>query len=313
LGAHSPRHALKDYIRYRLTGDRANRHGGCIGHADARRTNRRWSPEILNGARFRRMASTLHESRMSAEAFERRRPTRLVEDGTPVVAGRGPAAVQSGWNRREDGQRNYRNIWRRFAATDRPASDRRPHHTFWPRDSRPLACHGRYAGAGLSLRCSHRSPQERPWAESIETNAAEAPRLRNAHRHAQRPGIAWQKCGSARGSRAAAVAANDARCSDSCADHSCANDSHPMHRRLGHPRRQRRACQSSNQFARRLLSKAFRRTSGDSWSVGSHSFGIFAPFRNFGDQRRFVTRLSVPMHPPCRSRGRRSSDSEYSP
>jgi xylulokinase len=148
----------KDYVRFRLTGDRA------IDMADASGTllldvaNRRWSSEILNSAKVPRdWLPSLFESpeicgRVSTEGAE----ATGLNKGTPVVAGAGDqaaGAVGMGIVRPGAVSATIGTSGVVFAATDRPALD--PHgrlHTFCHAVPGRWHVMGVTQAAGLSLR-----------------------------------------------------------------------------------------------------------------------------------------------------------------
>jgi len=148
----------KDYIRYRLTGDRA------IDMADASGTllldvaNRQWSAQILDGAKIpKEWLPALHESpdvcgKLSQEGAS----ATGLEIGTPVVAGAGDqaaGAVGMGIVRAGVVSATIGTSGVVFAATDRPALD--PHgriHTFCHAIPGRWHVMGVTQAAGLSLR-----------------------------------------------------------------------------------------------------------------------------------------------------------------
>ena len=154
------RHVMlpKDYIRFRLTGDRA------IDMADASGTlmldvaNRRWSEQILSGAKIpREWLPALYESpavcgKLSQEGAE----ATGLKPGTPVVAGAGDqaaGAVGMGIVRAGVVSATIGTSGVVFAATDRPALD--PHgriHTFCHAIPGRWHVMGVTQSAGLSLR-----------------------------------------------------------------------------------------------------------------------------------------------------------------
>jgi xylulokinase len=148
----------KDYVRFRLTGERA------IDMADASGTllldvaNRRWSQEMLQAAEIdERCLPTLHESpAICAKVSEQGARETGLSVGTPVVAGAGDQAagatgmgiVGSGTVSVTIGTSGVV-----FAATDRPALD--PHgrvHTFCHAIPGRWHVMGVTQAAGLSLR-----------------------------------------------------------------------------------------------------------------------------------------------------------------
>ncbi|HKV46685.1 MAG TPA: xylulokinase [Candidatus Acidoferrales bacterium] len=148
----------KDYVRFRLTGERA------IDVADASGTllldvaNRRWSQEVLQAAEIdERLLPALYESpevcaRVSAAGAQ---ATGLIE-GTPVVAGAGDqAAGATGMGIVDPGavSATIGTSGVVFAATDRPALDPRGRlHTFCHAIPGVWHVMGVTQAAGLSLR-----------------------------------------------------------------------------------------------------------------------------------------------------------------
>ena len=148
----------KDYVRYRLTGDRA------IDQADASGTllldvaNRKWSEEILSGTGIdKSLLPALYESpdvcgKLSAEGAA----ATGLEIGTPVVAGAGDqaaGAVGMGIVRAGVVSATIGTSGVVFAATDRPALDPRGRlHTFCHAIPGRWHVMGVTQAAGLSLR-----------------------------------------------------------------------------------------------------------------------------------------------------------------
>ena len=148
----------KDYVRYRLTGDRA------IDQADASGTllldvaNRKWSEEILSGTGIdKSFLPALYESpdvcgKLSAEGAA----ATGLQIGTPVVAGAGDqaaGAVGMGIVRAGVVSATIGTSGVVFAATDRPALDPRGRlHTFCHAIPGRWHVMGVTQAAGLSLR-----------------------------------------------------------------------------------------------------------------------------------------------------------------
>jgi xylulokinase len=148
----------KDYVRYRLTGDRA------IDQADASGTllldvaNRKWSEEILSGTGIdKSLLPALYESpdvcgKLSAEGAA----ATGLQIGTPVVAGAGDqaaGAVGMGIVRAGVVSATIGTSGVVFAATDRPALDPRGRlHTFCHAIPGRWHVMGVTQAAGLSLR-----------------------------------------------------------------------------------------------------------------------------------------------------------------
>ncbi len=148
----------KDYIRFRLTGDRA------IDMADASGTlmldvaQRRWSAEILSGAKIpQEWLPALYESpdvcgKLSQEGAE----ATGLKIGTPVVAGAGDqaaGAVGMGIVRAGVVSATIGTSGVVFAATDRPAMDPKGRiHTFCHAIPGRWHVMGVTQSAGLSLR-----------------------------------------------------------------------------------------------------------------------------------------------------------------
>jgi xylulokinase len=148
----------KDYVRYRLTGDRAIDMADASGTLMLDVTNRRWSGEILSGAKIpREWLPSLYESpdvcgKLSKEGGE----ATGLKVGTPVVAGAGDQAagavgmgiVGAGVVSATIGTSGVV-----FAATDRPALDQRGRlHTFCHAIPGRWHVMGVTQAAGLSLR-----------------------------------------------------------------------------------------------------------------------------------------------------------------
>jgi xylulokinase len=154
------RHVMlpKDYIRYRLTGDRAIDMADASGTLMLDVTNRRWSAEILNGTKIpQEWLPPLYESpdvcgKLSREGAE----ATGLKIGTPVVAGAGDqaaGAVGMGIVRAGVVSATIGTSGVVFAATDRPALD--PHgrlHTFCHAIPGRWHVMGVTQSAGLSLR-----------------------------------------------------------------------------------------------------------------------------------------------------------------
>ena len=154
------RHVMlpKDYIRYRLTGDRAIDMADASGTLMLDVTNRRWSAEILTGTKIpQEWLPRLYESpdvcgKLSREGAE----ATGLRIGTPAVAGAGDQAagavgmgiVRAGVVSATTGTSGVV-----FAATDRPALDPQGRlHTFCHAVPGRWHVMGVTQSAGLSLR-----------------------------------------------------------------------------------------------------------------------------------------------------------------
>jgi xylulokinase len=148
----------KDYIRYRLTGDRAIDMADASGTLMLDVTNRRWSSEVLGGAKIPlEWLPTLCESpevcgKLSKEGAE----ATCLKIGTPVVAGAGDqaaGAVGMGIVRAGVVSATIGTSGVVFAATDRPALDPQGRlHTFCHAIPGRWHVMGVTQAAGLSLR-----------------------------------------------------------------------------------------------------------------------------------------------------------------
>jgi len=150
------RHVMlpKDYIRYRLTGDPRYRNGRRVRTLMLDVTNRRWSIEILTGAKIPRewLLLSLRISGRMREALQRRRGGATgLKFGTRSRRRR----RRSSCGRRRNGivraGRRQRQRSARPASFSLQRSPRSrsagPAAHFLPRDSRPLACDGRNQAA----------------------------------------------------------------------------------------------------------------------------------------------------------------------
>ena len=148
----------KDYVRFRLTGEKAIDVAEASGTLLLDVANRRWSQEVLHAAEIdERLLPALHESsdvcgRVSAAGAE---ATGLIA-GTPVVAGAGDqAAGATGMGIVDPGavSATIGTSGVVFAATDRPALDPRGRlHTFCHAIPGVWHVMGVTQAAGLSLR-----------------------------------------------------------------------------------------------------------------------------------------------------------------
>ena len=148
----------KDYIRYRLTGDRAIDMADASGTLMLDVTNRRWSSEVLGGAKIpQEWLPTLYESpdvcgKLSKEGAD----ATGLKIGTPVVAGAGDqaaGAVGMGIVRAGVVSATIGTSGVVFAATDRPALDPQGRlHTFCHAIPGRWHVMGVTQAAGLSLR-----------------------------------------------------------------------------------------------------------------------------------------------------------------
>ncbi|MBS1839285.1 MAG: xylulokinase [Acidobacteria bacterium] len=148
----------KDYIRYRLTGDRAIDMADASGTLMLDVTNRRWSSEVLSGTKIpQEWLPALYESpdvcgKLSKEGAE----ATGLNVGTPVVAGAGDqaaGAVGMGIVRAGVVSATIGTSGVVFAATDRPALDPQGRiHTFCHAIPGRWHVMGVTQAAGLSLR-----------------------------------------------------------------------------------------------------------------------------------------------------------------
>jgi xylulokinase len=148
----------KDYVRFRLTGERATDMADASGTLLLDVTNRRWSKEMLLAAEIdERLLPSLHESpSVCGHIFTKGAAESGLRVGTPVVAGAGDQAagstgmgiVASGTVSATIGTSGVV-----FAATDRPALDSRGRvHTFCHAIPGRWHVMGVTQAAGLSLR-----------------------------------------------------------------------------------------------------------------------------------------------------------------
>jgi xylulokinase len=148
----------KDYVRFRLTGERATDMADASGTLLLDVTNRRWSKEMLLAAEIdERLLPSLHESpSVCGHIFTKGAAESGLRVGTPVVAGAGDQAagstgmgiVASGTVSATIGTSGVV-----FAATDRPALDPRGRvHTFCHAIPGRWHVMGVTQAAGLSLR-----------------------------------------------------------------------------------------------------------------------------------------------------------------
>ena len=148
----------KDYVRFRLTGERATDMADASGTLLLDVAHRRWSPEMLQAAEIdERLLPSLHESPAACGKISSKGATESgLRAGTPVVAGAGDQAagatgmgiVAAGTVSATIGTSGVV-----FAATDRPALD--PHgrvHTFCHAIPGRWHVMGVTQAAGLSLR-----------------------------------------------------------------------------------------------------------------------------------------------------------------
>jgi xylulokinase len=148
----------KDYVRFRLTGERATDMADASGTLLLDVTHRRWSKEMLQAAEIdERLLASLHESPAICGHISTMGATESgLRVGTPVVAGAGDQAagatgmgiVASGTVSATIGTSGVV-----FAATDRPALDPRGRvHTFCHAIPGRWHVMGVTQAAGLSLR-----------------------------------------------------------------------------------------------------------------------------------------------------------------
>jgi xylulokinase len=148
----------KDYVRFRLTGERAIDMADASGTLLLDVTHRRWSSEVLSKTGIdQKMLPALHESpqvcgRISAAGAA----TTGLREGTPVVAGAGDqaaGAVGMGIARAGAVSATIGTSGVVFAATDRPALDPQGRlHTFCHAIPGRWHVMGVTQAAGLSLR-----------------------------------------------------------------------------------------------------------------------------------------------------------------
>jgi xylulokinase len=148
----------KDYVRFRLTGERATDMADASGTLLLDVAHRRWSREMLQGAEIdERLLPSLHESpEVCGKVSNQGAAETGLRVGTPVVAGAGDQAagatgmgiVASGTVSATIGTSGVV-----FAATDRPALDPRGRvHTFCHAIPGRWHVMGVTQAAGLSLR-----------------------------------------------------------------------------------------------------------------------------------------------------------------
>jgi xylulokinase len=148
----------KDYIRYRLTGDRAIDMADASGTLMLDVTNRRWSEEILGGTKIPQgWLPALYESPdVCGKLSEEGAAATGLKLGTPVVAGAGDqaaGAVGMGIVRAGVVSATIGTSGVVFAATDRPALDPQGRlHTFCHAIPGRWHVMGVTQAAGLSLR-----------------------------------------------------------------------------------------------------------------------------------------------------------------
>ena len=148
----------KDYVRFRLTGERATDLADASGTLLLDVAHRRWSPEMLEAAEIdERLLPSLHESSdVCGQISSKGAAETGLRVGTPVVAGAGDQAagatgmgiVAAGTVSATIGTSGVV-----FAATDRPALDPRGRmHTFCHAIPGRWHVMGVTQAAGLSLR-----------------------------------------------------------------------------------------------------------------------------------------------------------------
>ena len=148
----------KDYVRFRLTGERATDLADASGTLLLDVAHRRWSPEMLEAAEIdERLLPSLHESSdVCGQISSKGAAETGLRVGTPVVAGAGDQAagatgmgiVATGTVSATIGTSGVV-----FAATDRPALDPRGRmHTFCHAIPGRWHVMGVTQAAGLSLR-----------------------------------------------------------------------------------------------------------------------------------------------------------------
>ena len=148
----------KDYVRFRLTGDRAIDQADASGTLLLDVTNRRWSKEVLSGTGIdEAFLPALYESpEICGKLNEEGADATGLKVGTPVVAGAGDqaaGAVGMGIVRAGVVSATIGTSGVVFAATDRPALDPRGRlHTFCHAIPGRWHVMGVTQAAGLSLR-----------------------------------------------------------------------------------------------------------------------------------------------------------------
>lgn len=148
----------KDYVRFRLTGDRAIDQADASGTLMLDVTNRKWSDEVLSGTGIdKTFLPALHESpEVCGILSEEGASATGLRVGTPVVAGAGDqaaGAVGMGIVRAGVVSATIGTSGVVFAATDRPALDARGRlHTFCHAIPGRWHVMGVTQAAGLSLR-----------------------------------------------------------------------------------------------------------------------------------------------------------------
>ncbi len=148
----------KDYVRFRLTGERATDMADASGTLLLDVAHRRWSEEMLQAAEIdERLLPSLHESPAVCGKISNKGATESgLRAGTPVVAGAGDqAAGASGMGIVGAGtvSATIGTSGVVFAATDRPARDPRGRvHTFCHAIPGRWHVMGVTQAAGLSLR-----------------------------------------------------------------------------------------------------------------------------------------------------------------
>jgi xylulokinase len=148
----------KDYVRFRLTGQKATDVADASGTLLLDVAQRKWSAEVLSGTGLdARLLPSLHESRdvcgkISSEGAE----ATGLKHGTPVVAGAGDqaaGAIGMGVIRAGVVSATIGSSGVVFAATDRPAMDQQGRlHTFCHAVPELWHVMGVTQAAGLSLR-----------------------------------------------------------------------------------------------------------------------------------------------------------------
>ncbi len=148
----------KDYVRFRLTGDRAIDQADASGTLLLDVTNRKWSDEVLLGSAIdKNLLPALYESPdVCGKLNKEGAATTGLKIGTPVVAGAGDqaaGAVGMGIVRAGVVSATIGTSGVVFAATDRPALDPRGRlHTFCHAIPGRWHVMGVTQAAGLSLR-----------------------------------------------------------------------------------------------------------------------------------------------------------------
>ena len=167
----------KDYVRFRLTGERAIDVADASGTLLLDVTNRRWSTEVLSKAGIEQglLPALFESAQVCGKVSAAGAKATGLRIGTPVVAGSwrpGGWRHRHGHRPRRRGQRHYWNFRRRFCRDRSPgtrSSGTAAH--FLPCYPRTLARDGRYAGRGIIAALVSRSFRRRvghaDWTRSV--------------------------------------------------------------------------------------------------------------------------------------------------